>query len=144
MSTRRDFLLDSCRFCFLIATAGAGMTLIDGCKTTKTVTGTTTDDKKLKIPLSSFSSHPHVLVRQPNSDNMIFAEKKSDGTYEALSMVCTHKGQPLTLQNNQLYCSTHGSTFDFDGNVTHGPAARSLKSYPVSATDTDLLIDVNG
>jgi nitrite reductase/ring-hydroxylating ferredoxin subunit len=55
-------------------------------------------------------------------------------TLEALSSICTHRQCKLTAEeDHSFYCHCHGSTFDPNGKVTDGPAARNL---PVLATFT--------
>ncbi len=63
----------------------------------------------------------------------ILLVKKSDGTYNALYMQCTHQSQPLTASKTGLFCSSHGSGFDLDGNVTIEPATRPLRKFKTEA-----------
>ena len=59
----------------------------------------------------------------------------TENGFSALSLVCTHLG--CTVENNTqgFACPCHGSRFDTDGNVLHGPAAKSLQSLRVEVTD---------
>jgi Rieske Fe-S protein len=53
----------------------------------------------------------------------------------ALSSICTHRRVQLKAEPNcTFYCRRHGSTFDPNGHVTHGPARRDL---PVLATSVN-------
>ncbi len=58
----------------------------------------------------------------------------------ALSKECTHAGTTLTYRkdDNDLWCSNHGSEFSTSGSVEKGPAASSLVVY-----DTALSMDGN-
>lgn len=49
----------------------------------------------------------------------------------ALSKECTHAGTTLTYRKdeNDLWCSNHGSEFSTSGSVEKGPAASSLTVY---------------
>jgi Rieske Fe-S protein len=63
----------------------------------------------------------------------------------AMSTVCTHARCPAALVSAQvsdgLYCGCHGSRFDGQGAVTHGPAARALAHYRVDlAADGGLTV----
>ncbi len=69
----------------------------------------------------------------------------SKGPY-AMSAICTHAG--CVLEDNSetiaagLYCPCHGSSFDGNGVVTHGPARSALQHYQVSvATDGSITVD---
>lgn len=57
------------------------------------------------------------------------------GKLLALSSICTHRACKLhEAADHSFYCKCHGSTFDPDGKVTKGPAARDL---PMLATSLD-------
>lgn len=51
----------------------------------------------------------------------------------ALSWTCTHQGCKVSWQSGKrdFHCPCHGSTFAYDGVVTHGPAPRPLDLFPV-------------
>lgn len=55
-----------------------------------------------------------------------FALIREGGEVYALSLVCTHLGCTLNVTSSKLSCPCHGSTFDRNGLVTHGPANKSL------------------
>ena len=64
----------------------------------------------------------------------------------AISAVCTHRKCKLNVEpDHSFYCPCHGSIFDADGHVTHGPARRDL---PVLATSVnksgELLVTISG
>ncbi|WP_020595134.1 ubiquinol-cytochrome c reductase iron-sulfur subunit [Spirosoma panaciterrae] len=54
-----------------------------------------------------------------------------NGSYIALSKVCTHEGSTVQYRSNSdsIYCPNHGATFDTSGVVTGGPARQSLTQY---------------
>ena len=56
-----------------------------------------------------------------------------DGTYYAISNICTHRGCEVsggTLTGDRVQCPCHGSTFDVKtGAVVRGPAQRPEPSY---------------
>jgi Rieske Fe-S protein len=52
---------------------------------------------------------------------------RQDGKLFALSSICTHRHCLLGVEpDGSFLCPCHGSTFNPDGQVTHGPAKRSL------------------
>jgi glycine/D-amino acid oxidase-like deaminating enzyme/nitrite reductase/ring-hydroxylating ferredoxin subunit len=54
--------------------------------------------------------------------------KDADGTPHALSAACTHEGCTVTWNNADRTwdCPCHGSMFEADGSVIHGPAVKRL------------------
>ena len=60
----------------------------------------------------------------------------------ALSAVCTHLGCITRFLSDEkaIACPCHGSRFDLEGNVTHGPAPRSLPWLEVQVDATGSLV----
>jgi cytochrome b6-f complex iron-sulfur subunit len=63
------------------------------------------------------------------------------GVY-ALSAVCTHLGCITRFRSdeNVIACPCHGSRFDLEGNVVHGPAPRPLPWLEVRTEPTGVLV----
>lgn len=59
----------------------------------------------------------------------------SEKGFSAFSLVCTHLGCTVEKAEQGFACPCHGSRFDADGQVTHGPAAASLRSLRVEVTE---------
>jgi Rieske Fe-S protein len=61
--------------------------------------------------------------------------KDDNGQPHALSATCTHKGCTVTWNNAERTwdCLCHGSMFNADGTVIHGPAVQPLSSKKVPA-----------
>jgi len=70
---------------------------------------------------------PAVLFRSP------------DG-FLALSLVCTHLGCVVEQEANGFICPCHGSQFDMDGKVTHGPAVNQLAWLRVEVSTENKVI----
>jgi cytochrome b6-f complex iron-sulfur subunit len=64
----------------------------------------------------------------------------SNGTYTALSMICTHLGCVVAVQGNGFHCPCHGSGFAASGAVTHGPAKLPLPPYHTTVQNGSLLV----
>jgi len=64
----------------------------------------------------------------------------ADQGFIATSLTCTHLG--CTVKNNAdgFACACHGSHFDVNGKVTHGPAVQPLKKLSIEITKDDDLI----
>lgn len=59
----------------------------------------------------------------------------------ALSAICTHRKCKLDAEGDRsFYCPCHGSTFNPDGEVTHGPARRNLPMLAASVSESGLLL----
>jgi Rieske Fe-S protein len=71
---------------------------------------------------------------------------RDDKGYYAMGSQCTHVGTELNVDGGGtgngmgFTCPLHGSTFDFDGHVTMGPALTDLPHYELCTTDSGLLI----
>ncbi len=62
------------------------------------------------------------------SSGNFFVCRDSGGLY-ALTARCTHDGVTIQAETSDFFCPAHGATFDFDGNVTGGPAFTNLVHY---------------
>ncbi|HTI98338.1 MAG TPA: Rieske (2Fe-2S) protein [Dongiaceae bacterium] len=89
-----------------------------------------------KIPTGSvlmfkFGSKPTMLIHHP------------DGTWIALTAVCTHLGCTVQYQpeNNIIHCACHGGTYDPNtGANISGPPPKPLLRYNVAVTDTGVVV----
>jgi Rieske Fe-S protein len=78
------------------------------------------------------------------SSNVVVG-RDSAGIY-AMSAICTHQGCVVEDSAGTiaagLYCPCHGSSFDGNGGVTHGPARQALQHYQVTiAADGSITVD---
>lgn len=74
------------------------------------------------------------------SRGSVGAYRDEQGVLHAVSLVCTHLGCHVTWNpaERSWDCPCHGSQFDVDGNVLHGPAVRPLKrKHLVDPTEVD-------
>lgn len=77
--------------------------------------------------------------------NILVARVKN-GSYIALSKVCTHEGTTVqyVASSDSIYCPNHGARFSTTGAVTQGPANRPLTQYKVTpSTDGKTLVITN-
>lgn len=142
MSTRRDFLKTTCGFCVALGTIGFAATVLEGC-TSIPVVKASPQQNKLTVPFTAFGESKYVFVRSAGMEADILLVKKTDGTYTALLMQCTHEAQPLTVSGSSIYCASHGSSFDLEGKVVKAPASRPLLKYPVSTDESSIIIQLN-
>ncbi len=57
-----------------------------------------------------------------------------EGSFSAFSLVCTHLGCTVEQAASGFSCPCHGSRYDAQGNVTRGPARKSLTPLKVEVT----------
>ena len=81
-------------------------------------------------PASDYPFNSRTLLSDPPAV-LLHTEKG----FSALSLVCTHLGCNVESKVDGFACPCHGSHFDKDGNVTHGPAEKHLNLLRVEVTD---------
>ncbi len=72
----------------------------------------------------------------------VIVARTMNGTYVALSQLCTHAGGTVqyVLNTNTFYCPNHGSSFSANGSVINGPATSPLATYHTSLSGTSLRV----
>lgn len=74
------------------------------------------------------------------SDRLVLTQPAA-GDFHAFVAICTHQGCNITdVEGDRIVCRCHGSVFDLDGVPVEGPARKPLKSRPVEARGTDLVV----
>jgi cytochrome b6-f complex iron-sulfur subunit len=82
-------------------------------------------------PASNYPINSRTLLSDPPA---VLLHTESE--FSALSLVCTHLGCTVENKDAQGFaCPCHGSRFDKDGSVTHGPAEKHLNVLRVEVTD---------
>jgi Rieske Fe-S protein len=79
----------------------------------------------------AFGSQPGILIRSP------------DGSYRALSAVCTHLGCTVQYKNAErlIWCACHNGRYDLDGRNVSGPPPRPLERYVVHVEGEDVIVE---
>jgi len=138
LTSRRDFLTNIALGACGIAAAGGGAVTLDFLR-----------PKVLFEPPTSFVAgnaldYPEGTVRF-NKDHQAYVIGAAGGVY-ALSAVCTHLGCITRFLSDEgvIACPCHGSRFDLEGNVIHGPAPRPLPWLEVEADQQgNLVVDTS-
>jgi Rieske Fe-S protein len=141
MQTRREFLKQSCGACLGASITGILLTELSGCLPALPIYKTSLGKDFIQIPLSSFLDSSLLIVRDLQQPFDILVVKKSVSDFNAILMKCSHQENPVTATGSGLYCSSHGSSFDLDGNVLKEPALTSLKKYKTEVVDEFLIIN---
>lgn len=78
-----------------------------------------------------------------NVQATIFAWTEN-GQPVAMTNVCTHLGCPVawTPSDSEFHCPCHGSIFDKEGQVVHGPAPKALPRFDTKVENGDLYVMV--
>jgi cytochrome b6-f complex iron-sulfur subunit len=94
-------------------------------------------DFTIDISSGPLASNGGALVQ----DGIIIARSTISG-FIAVDAECTHQGTTINYvsSSNSFNCPNHGAKFDANGNVTNGPATKSLKSYHCTVTGTSLRV----
>ena len=90
-------------------------------------------------PASDYPPGSHTNI--PEAQAVLINE---DGSFKALSLVCTHLGCVVNPVETGYACPCHGSRFDQDGNILNGPAKQPLPKLEVEVTpDGELILHTN-
>ncbi len=135
---RRDFIEKSFILAFGVAGAGA---FLEACQKSSQAPPAPTVNFTIDI-----STPPYTELQQNGGyayygpSNIIIA-RDSSGNFIALYDICTHKGCTILFNgNNEFPCPCHGSVYNENGNVIHGPATQGVKKYNTSLNGTKLNI----
>ena len=140
---RRDFLKSSCQLC-LLGAAGMVMPAWMGCSPAKySVYKTPVNAGRVELPLTVFAQSPTQFVRPTGWYYDIAVSKQPDGTYQALLLQCTHQDNQLNVSGDGFSCSLHGSRFDKNGRILHGPAEQPLQRYKTSVDNNNVIIQIS-
>ncbi len=65
-----------------------------------------------------------------DDDNILV--RISQTQFLAVNLICRHKGCTVDLTGDKFVCPCHGSEYDINGKVTHGPAKANLRTWPTN------------
>ncbi len=86
-----------------------------------------------------------VYLKGKGLDVPVLVLRGEDGQYLAFSNKCTHQGRkldPVRGKEELRCCSVSHATYDYQGNVTGGPAKGSLAVYEVAVMGEEIVIRV--
>jgi Rieske Fe-S protein len=132
--SRREFLV-GCAAC-AIATGIAGCTAVNPAPLVEA-------DAQNTVPIAGKLGVPgdQIKVQLPDAAELVLVWRTPQG-YGGASIVCTHRGSQVHFnpEAGTLDCPSHGSRFDQEGKVIHGPAAKPLQAYRVTVEGDRLRI----
>jgi len=81
------------------------------------------------IPVGSGRMEHGVVVTQPTA-----------GVFKAFVPTCTHAGCQLSdMITTTIDCPCHGSKFELDGSVAHGPAVQPLTPVAITVRGSSII-----
>lgn len=69
----------------------------------------------------------------------ILITQPSPGVYKGFAARCTHRGCAVAVKDGGIVCPCHGSKFNLDGSVAHGPATAPLAVREVTVRDGQIV-----
>lgn len=134
---RRVFLKQGCAAC--MGLIGAAI-LLESCGSSLPLVKTAPGNKSLSIPVNKFLGNNNlVIIRSSSLENDILLVKDKN-EYRALNLRCTHEGVGLTATDKKIFCTAHGSVFDFRGNVVKEPALKPLQQFRTEISNENIII----
>jgi cytochrome b6-f complex iron-sulfur subunit len=123
--------------------AGAAILFIPACITglSSCKKKDTSQPKKVDFTLD-VSSGPLATNGGALINNGVIVARSAASGFIAVDAACTHEGTNIDYvsSSNSFKCPNHGATYDANGNVTLGPATKSLTSYHCTLTGTSLRV----
>ncbi len=117
---------------------------MSSCGTAMGVYKVNPENNQLKVPVTSFSpGQKMIIVRSPSLQYDVLLLKLASADYRAIYMRCTHRDNPLTVNDKGIYCTEHGSAFDLQGNVTREPALQPLKKFETTVESENIIIFIS-
>ncbi len=145
---RRTFLNKACLGCVGILGLGVVAASLQSCAPIPFILLESKSEDEVKVSESEFVEDQNLVIlknKEWEADVLlvkIIDKKTKNITYNALKMECTHNPTPLTATKHGLNCSTHGSSFDLEGQVTLQPATQPLKKYQVTIENKIIKINI--
>src|ERR1700712_5349344 len=140
---RRYFLRTSCISCIGAAALGASLLELSSCSPALPTFKTTFKGNTINVPLLSFGESNLLIVRDMQVEFDVLLVKKSPEVYNAIYMKCSHRSNPVSATATGLYCPSHRSTFDLDGNVLKEPATAPLQKFKTQLNNDSITITLN-
>ena len=122
---RREFAKQSCILCFGAMIGGIAL---ESCAVMPSIV---IKEKQtvIEVPKSTFADSKILRVKTMFLDYDVLLVKESEEVYQAIYLRCSHQDQPLSVMSDGLTCNSHGSRFDFKGQVIKEPAIEPLTRF---------------
>lgn len=125
---RRKFIKDTCFSCAALTAGIASLQLLSSCNGPQRFI-IKNSGKSYQLSRSAFAENNLVILQRNDAEFDALVVKQDEEHFVAIEMKCSHQNQPLTANQGGLYCSSHGSRFDLNGEVLNEPAILPLKKF---------------
>ncbi|HTY00992.1 MAG TPA: Rieske (2Fe-2S) protein [Bacteroidota bacterium] len=154
LQTRREFFVRAAQTGAVVAFSGVLSSILAACggsgnnpgdvPTLPTIQGTVTNNT---ITISTASGSPIAAVGSAAliqySNGYLLVAHTATSTFSVLSGICTHQGCIVNGFSAGIFsCPCHGSEFDLNGGVIHGPATAPLQKFASQVANNQLVITV--
>jgi cytochrome b6-f complex iron-sulfur subunit len=99
---------------------------------------------KVAVPLAKLEVLKSVggSIALKLKDKLVLLVRDSATSVRAFNPICTHRQCVVAFSANErkIKCPCHGSQFDLDGHVVHGPAARPLETYAAELAGEQIIV----
>jgi Rieske Fe-S protein len=99
---------------------------------------------KVAIPLAKLETLKSVggSIVLKVKDKLLLLVRDSPASVRAFNPVCTHRQCVVAFSagDQKIKCPCHGSLFDLEGRVVHGPASRPLERYPAHLAEEQVIV----
>lgn len=143
---RKDFI-KTCAYACLSGVAIA--TMVSSCTTTQHI-DVPVSNATISLSEQSFvvekkgkTSYRKYVVLHNETLPFPICVYRNEGNYTALYLRCTHQGAELQVFGEKIVCPAHGSEFNALGQVESGPAIDALSSFPITASNGNLIITLS-
>ena len=140
---RKEFIKQSCGLCAALASSGIVLQSLQGCASSSAIVKTKSQNNLIRIDKAALDSSKNFYqLRDAELEYDVLLIKEKERGYKALYMQCTHESNPVYFNGSQIYCNSHGSRFDTQGEVLTGPAAQPLRQFKVSEENNFVVIHI--
>jgi cytochrome b6-f complex iron-sulfur subunit len=140
--TAKEFIMSSSTFGRRDFLLGSGLSL--GTLLALPTLTARAEGGKVAIPLAKLevlkSVGGSVVLRV--KDKLLLLVRDSATSVRAFNPVCTHRECVVAYNQGEkkIKCPCHGSQFDLDGRVVHGPASRPLATYAADLAGEQIIV----
>lgn len=144
-TSRREFLKSLTEGLTAIAIIGFVAPVINSCSSA-TGPGSDVAAFNITVDVSSLTANNQGLRTNTPDGHLLLVVRHGAASYGTLLMVCTHQsctGSNIQQSGTVINCACHGSQFDLNGNVTHGPASSNLTTYSTTFNATAKTVTIH-